>query len=32
MGKGLKAALIVGGVILFFGAWLVSWGFGRTTA
>jgi LemA protein len=29
MGKGLKTALIVGGAILFFGAWLVSWGLGR---
>jgi len=26
MSKGLKAALIIGGVVLFFGAWLVSWG------
>ena len=29
MSKGLKTALIVGGVILFFGVWLVSWGLGR---
>jgi LemA protein len=29
MSKGLKAALIVGGAILFFGAWLVMWGFGK---
>ena len=29
MSKGLKTALIVGGVILFLGAWLVSWGLGR---
>ena len=29
MSKGLKTALIVGGAILFFGAWLVFWGFGK---
>jgi LemA protein len=29
MSKGLKTALIVGGVILFFGVWLISWGFGK---
>jgi len=29
MSKGLKTALIVGGIIVFFGAWLVSWGLGR---
>jgi LemA protein len=29
MSKGLKTILIVVGVLLFFGAWLVSWGFGR---
>jgi LemA protein len=29
MGKSLKTALVVGGAILFFGAWLVSWGLGR---
>jgi len=29
MSKGLKAALIAGGIILFFGAWIVMWGFGR---
>jgi len=28
MSKGLKTALIVGGVVLF-GAWLVSWGLGK---
>src|SRR5512144_2224481 len=32
MGKGLKAALIIGGVVLFFGAWIVFWGFGRYNA
>jgi LemA protein len=29
MSKGLKTALIVGGVILLFGAWLFSWGLVR---
>src|SRR5512140_3131962 len=29
MSKGLKAALIVGGVFLFFGAWIVFWGIGQ---
>ena len=29
MSKGLKAALIFGGVILFFCAWLVTWGLGK---
>jgi LemA protein len=29
MSKGLKAALILGGGVLFFGAWLVFWGFGQ---
>ena len=32
MNKGLKTALIVGGVILFFGAWLLIWGFGKYNA
>ena len=32
MGNGLKAALIIGGVLLFFGAWLVFWGFGKYNA
>jgi len=29
MSKGLKTALIVGGVIVLLGAWLFSWGLGR---
>ena len=32
MSKGLKAALIVGGVLLFFGAWILFWGFARYNA
>jgi len=29
MSKGLKAALIIGGIALFFGAWIVFWGFSQ---
>jgi LemA protein len=29
MSKGLKAALIVGGVLVFFGVWFFAWGIGQ---
>jgi LemA protein len=32
MSKGLKAALILGGIVLFFGAWILFWGFSKYNA